>query len=49
MLRTVIDYFNSITPLPDELVNDITKYAVIKEYKKDEFILKAGTISNYTS
>ncbi len=49
MLRPVIDYFNSITPLPDELVNDITKYAVIKEYKKDEFILKAGTISNYTS
>jgi CRP-like cAMP-binding protein len=49
MLSPVIDYFNSITPLPPELVDDIIKYAVIKEYKKNEFILKAGKISNYTS
>ena len=49
MLGPVIDYFNSITPLPIELINDLTKFAVIKEYKKDEFILKAGNISNYTS
>ena len=40
MLSPVIDYFNSITPLPPELVHDIIKYAVIKEYKKNEFILK---------
>ena len=49
MLSPVIDYFNSITPLPPELVDDIIKYAVIKEYKKNEFILKAGKVSNYTS
>ena len=49
MLSPVIDYFNSITPLPPELVDDIIKYAVIKDYKKNEFILKAGKISNYTS
>jgi CRP-like cAMP-binding protein len=49
MLSPVIDYFNSITPLPTELVDDIIKYAVIKEYKKNEFILKAGKISNHTS
>ena len=49
MLGPVIDYFNSITLLPKELVEDITKFAVVKEYKKDEFILKAGVVSNYTS
>jgi len=49
LLIPVIDYFNSITPLPTELVNDIIKNAVIKEYKKNEFILKEGKVSNYTS
>ena len=49
MLSPVIDYFNSITPLPPELIDDIIKYSVIKEYKKNEFILKAGKVSNYTS
>jgi len=49
ILIPVIDYFNSITPLPRELVDDIIKCVVIKEYKKNEFILKAGKVSNYTS
>ena len=49
MLSPVIDYFNSITPLSTELIDDIIKYAVIKEYKKNEFILRAGKVSNYTS
>ena len=49
MLSPVINYFNSITPLPPDLIDDIIKYAVIKEYKKNEFILKAGKVSNYTS
>jgi CRP/FNR family transcriptional regulator, anaerobic regulatory protein len=49
VLIPVINYFNSITPLPGVLVDDIIKYAVIKEYKKNEFILKAGKVSNYTS
>jgi CRP/FNR family transcriptional regulator, anaerobic regulatory protein len=49
MLTPVLEYFNSITPLPPELAEDIEKHAIIKEYKKDEFILKAGKVSNYTS
>ena len=49
LLTPVINYFNSITPLPRELVDDIIQYAVVKEYKKNDFILKAGKVSNYTS
>ena len=49
MISPVIDYFKSITTLPEELVNDIIKYSIIREYKKDAFILKAGKISNHTS
>ena len=49
ILKPVIDYFNSITPLTRELIDDIIKYAVVNEYGKNEFILKAGKISNYTS
>ncbi len=49
MLTSVIDYFNSISPMPDELIDDLLKHTVIKEFKKDEFILKAGKVSNHTS
>jgi CRP/FNR family transcriptional regulator, anaerobic regulatory protein len=35
--------------LPDEVVNDILKYAEVREYKKDELILKPGMIANYAS
>ena len=48
-LAPVIEYFNSITPLPSGLVDDIKKYVVIREYEKNEMILKAGKVSNYTS
>lgn len=48
MLRPVLNYFNSITPLSVELVSEIEQCAVIKEYKKGEFILKADKVSNYT-
>ena len=48
MLRPVIDYFNSIAPLSTELVDEIVNYAIIKEYKKGEFILKAGKVSSHT-
>ena len=48
-LAPVLEYFNSITPLPRELVDDIIKYAVIKEYEKNEMILKEGKVSNYCS
>jgi len=36
-------------PLSEGLVADIWKYGQIKEYKKDEFILKGGAVANYTS
>jgi hypothetical protein len=49
MITPVINYFNSITTLPRELVDDIIKYTRIREYKKEEFILKGGKISNHTS
>ena len=49
MLKPVLDYFNSITPLSTELVHEIERHAVVKEYKKGEFILKADKVSNYTS
>ncbi|TMI95918.1 MAG: Crp/Fnr family transcriptional regulator [Bacteroidetes bacterium] len=49
MLRPVIDYFNSITPLSTKLVDEIVNYAIIKEYKKGDFILKDGKVSNYAS
>jgi len=49
ILTPVIEYLNSITPLPQELIDDIIKFVVIKEYKKNEFILKEGKVSNYTS
>jgi len=48
-LAPVLEYFNSITPLPRELVDDIIKYAIIKEYEKNEMILKEGKVSNYCS
>ena len=49
MLKAVLDYFNSITPLSTELIHEIEQLAVIKQYKKGEFILKADKMSNYTS
>lgn len=49
MLKPVLEYFNSITPLSTELVDEIEHRAVIKEYKKGEFILKADKVSNYAS
>ena len=48
MLKPVLDYFNSITPLSAELVHEIEHHAVIKGYKKGEFILKAGKVYNHT-
>jgi CRP/FNR family transcriptional regulator, anaerobic regulatory protein len=48
-LDPVIAYFNTISPMPEELVEDINQYAEIREFEKDEVIHKAGKISNYTS
>ena len=49
MLKPVLDYFNSIIPLSAELVADINKYAEVKTYKKGDYLLKSGRLSNYTS
>lgn len=49
MITAVIDYFHSITPLPEPLVADIGERVVIKDYRANEFILKAGKISSHTS
>lgn len=49
MIGPVIDYFNSITVLPEELIKDIIECTEVKEYKKDEYILRSGKISNHTS
>ncbi len=49
MLTPVIDYFNSISKMPEELINDLLELTTIKEFKKDDFILKAGKVSNHTS
>ncbi|MEJ7828617.1 MAG: Crp/Fnr family transcriptional regulator, partial [Segetibacter sp.] len=48
MLTPVIDYFNSISAMPQELVDDLLKLTNIKEFKKDDIILKAGKVSNHT-
>jgi CRP/FNR family transcriptional regulator, anaerobic regulatory protein len=49
MIASVIDYLNSIHPMPAELVHDLQEFAITKEYGKNELILKEGSISNYTS
>jgi CRP-like cAMP-binding protein len=49
MLDSLIDYCNAIYPMPKGLEENIREYGIIKEYKKDEFILKEGMVSNHTS
>jgi len=49
MLASVIEYFNSICTMSDELIDDLGSAVVIRDFKKDDFILKAGRISNHAS
>lgn len=35
--------------MPDALANDILEFGKLKYYNKDDFILKEGAVSNYTS
>ncbi|GEO07882.1 Crp/Fnr family transcriptional regulator [Segetibacter aerophilus] len=49
MIAQVIAYFNSICSMPAELVADLERLVEIKELKKDDFLLKAGKISNHAS
>src|SRR5919112_816012 len=49
MITSVIEYFNGICPMPDELIAALKEVVVIKEFKKDDFILKCGKISNHAS
>lgn len=48
MLTKLIKYLNDICQMPAGLHNDICTYADIKEFKKAEFILREGSIANYT-
>jgi hypothetical protein len=34
----LLEYFNSVTVLPQELEDDITKYSTVPGYKKEHFI-----------
>ncbi|MDQ6813251.1 MAG: hypothetical protein M3040_05920 [Bacteroidota bacterium] len=45
MIAHVIEYFNSVCKMPEELVTDLERLVVIKDLKKDEYLLKAGKAS----
>ncbi len=49
MLTFLIEYCNAICPMPDELEKEVLNYAEVREYKKDELILKPGIVANYAS
>jgi CRP/FNR family transcriptional regulator, anaerobic regulatory protein len=49
MHQIILDYCNKIYPLAEDLSDDLISHCVIKKYSKDELILRAGSISNYTS
>lgn len=47
MLEPLFKYCHDIHPMPQQLVDDLNDYAVVKEYKKDEVILRPGQVANY--
>ncbi len=49
MLTTLLKYCNAICTVPEELVRDMLNFAEVREYKKDELILKPGMVANYAS
>lgn len=49
MLEELIEHLNNIHPLSPGLIKDIWEFGQIKEYKKDDLILKEGGVANYTS
>ena len=49
MLTPLIIHLKNIHPMCDKLINELWNCGRIKEYKKDEFILKEGIVANYTS
>ena len=49
MITPVINYLNSIYPMPPGLVQDLEEMVTVKEYKKNELILREGQVSNHTS
>ncbi len=49
MLTTLIKYLNDIHPMSEKLVSELWDHAKIKDYKKDEIVLKEGVVANYTS
>jgi CRP/FNR family transcriptional regulator, anaerobic regulatory protein len=46
-IQPVIEYWNNIYPMPQELVADINKLVKVKIYKKGEILLVPGEIANY--
>jgi CRP-like cAMP-binding protein len=48
-LQPLLHYCHAICPLPHELEEDIVRHAEIKEYKKNEMVLKAGQVGNHAS
>src|SRR5688572_12839936 len=47
MIDSVIEYFNSICVMPKELIQNLSNLVIIRDYKKDEFVLKARQVSNH--
>lgn len=47
IIQPVIDYWNSIYPMPPELVEDIHKLVKVKTYKKGNMLLVPGKVANY--
>lgn len=47
IIQPVIDYWNSIYPMPPELVADIHKLVKVKTYKKGAMLLVPGKVANY--
>ena len=46
-IQPVVDYWNNIYPMPDELVVDINELVEVKMYKKGDILLVPGKVADY--
>jgi CRP/FNR family transcriptional regulator, anaerobic regulatory protein len=46
-IKPVVDYWNNIYPMPDELVEDIYEVVKVKMYKKGDVLLVPGKVAQY--
>jgi|JI10StandDraft_1071094.scaffolds.fasta_scaffold973160_2 CRP-like cAMP-binding protein len=46
-IQPVVDYWNNIYPMPDELVADIYEVVAVKMYKKGDVLLVPGKVAQY--